>query len=233
MATKKEERAARILEDRKAAYAKKVRNLVGFMFGRIKGVSAAFDKGISADEFAAQIASKSIVGAVIHPLKMDAVRRARDQAEEVIARVKADIEAHAMDRNAAAPYPPFNMNSRHPDYVNMKTKHDLYYRLTENKTGTYREGQPDICTMSKYGCDRMIAEAEAMAAQQYDAFICKMVSKVGDVVSADIEGSHIWGHSFLTVVTADGAKQVWKTQQIVNTSSLGLDFNQWPSRIVK
>ncbi len=64
-------------------------------------------------------------------------------------------------------------------------------------------------------------------------FICKLVAKVGEVTEASIAGNHIWGESYLTVTTIAGAKQTWKTQQIVNVSVLGNYFNQWPTRLMK
>ncbi len=87
--------------------------------------------------------------------------------------------------------------------------------------------------MDQNGIDRFISNSEQDAALQYDAFICKMVAKVGDVTDATLQGDHVWSHSILTVTLPDGSQQRWKTQQIVNYSVYGTPYLQWPSRIVK
>ena len=70
------------------------------------------------------------------------------------------------------------------------------------------------------------------AAAQYDAFIAKLIRKIGDFDSATLTGSHVWGYSILTV-TKGAATERWGTRQIVNQSVLGKLFNQWPSRKIK
>lgn len=233
--TKKAQHEAQVEANKQVAYVKKVRSLVGFITDRIDNVSilAAYADGISADDHATAIASKSVVGAAIHPLKIDAVARARQLAEKRVATVLADLEAHGMDLQKAAPRADWR-RLHTAEAKEQNAKNALYSRLTKPVgTGYRREGDPDLREANPEGIDRFVASNEADAAMQYDMFICKMVSKVGDVLAATIDGSHVWGYSFLTVVTQSGKKQVWKTQQIVNVSSLGNYFNQWPTRLLK
>lgn len=71
-----------------------------------------------------------------------------------------------------------------------------------------------------------IEQAEA----DYKEFVGKMVQKIGSsVVHADVKG-HPWNNSILTIELADGTKQVWHTQMIINYSKYGKPFNQFPSR---
>ena len=106
--------------------------------------------------------------------------------------------------------------------------------LTTKATEGYRlRGEPNLVKLSDEGCSRFIEQSAQDAALQYDAFICKLVSKVGEIVDASIEGDHVWGWSILTVTKADGSKENWKTQQIRNYSVYGTPYLQWPTRIVK
>ena len=87
--------------------------------------------------------------------------------------------------------------------------------------------------MSEAKIDRFVAARKEQAAAEYDAFIAKLVKKIGPVVTAELDGNHVWSHSILTVVLKSGEQQRWKTQQITNISKYGKHFNQWPSRKMK
>lgn len=232
--TKKAAKAAEVLANQKLAYAKKVRALTGHVLNRLPAdaLLVAFDAGISADEYAAQIASHEPVGRALHPQKADAVQSAAADAAVTIGKVRAELEAAGWDIEVAAPYPSSLRESRET-YKKKAARRSLFSTLTR-PVGTPRHGQPKIVEMSEQGAIRFINAAEEMAAAQYDQFICKMVSKVGpDVADATIVGDHIWAHSVLTVTLLDGTVQRWQTQQIWNYSVHGLRFPQWPSRIVK
>lgn len=233
--TKKAEKAAAVLEGKKAAFVKRVRILTGHVFARLSvpAMRAAFDAGMTADDYAVSIAAKEPVGLVIHPLKVEAVARARTEAQAVIDRVRLDLEANGMDRDAAAPYPPHTMHHGYQRDL-IVSKHNLYTMLTSANWEENRNADKKIVKMEPEYIARYIETAERDAARDYDAFICKMVAKVGEVTDASISGSHVWGHSILTVTTkVGGTVQQWKTQQIVNCSKLGNLFNQWPTRLMK
>lgn len=78
------------------------------------------------------------------------------------------------------------------------------------------------------------AEKEAKAAgDSYDAWVYKLVQKIGKpVTGANVSGDP-WSGSTITVTTNDGEQQRWKTQMIINTSKLGKQFNQFPTRRMK
>ena len=80
--------------------------------------------------------------------------------------------------------------------------------------------------------ERFVQSAMEMAAAQYDAFVDQAGGKIGKCDAASLAGSHVWGHSILTVAKGETVER-WKTQQIVNQSVLGTVFNQWPTRKLK
>jgi hypothetical protein len=228
--TKAQEKAARILEDKRIAFVKKVQRLTGHLVGQRMNIAAAneaFTAGVTADAYAAQIASMEPVGKALHPSKVEAIQHANAEARKIIERVRADLEKNDWNIKIAAPT---SRDCWAHDYKSKQAKRNLYSSLTRD-VDYYK--QPGIVAMNDQDCARFIANAETDAALQYDMFICKMVAKVGDVTNATIEGTHVWGYSFLTVTKTDGTKEVWKTQQITNYSVYGLPYLQWPSRVVK
>lgn len=243
--TKAQIEAARVLDNRRAAFVKRVRNLLGHVGTRTAQslLEARFDVlspadqveyGPKADALAAELASVEPVGRALMPQKLEAVRSAREDAQRVIERVYKDLEAHGWDINAAAPRPDSFRTGR-TEYQKMNAKRSLYSSLTKSaKDGySYNRTGPELVKADPEGQARFISNTEQDAALQYDAFICKMVSKVGEVTDATIKGEHVWSHSILTVTKEDGSTENWKTQQIVNYSVYGRPYLQWPSRKVK
>ena len=248
MTTKAAIRAAEIEARRQEQFEAKVRRLTGqTVSNRLKKVDVltAYHAGLTADDFAVQVAAREPVGRVVHPLKADAVKDAGDRARKTIEKVRADLEAHGWKLNACAPYP----RDYSGDYRQRRAKASLYGSLTtedqaatrawhdaapeadEERRAYYRAGRPEIVTMSERGISRFIAQPTA-ASSWIDAFICKLVAKVGDCDDADLQGSHVWSSSILTVRKGDVVER-WKTQQIWNYSKLGNAYPQWPTRIVK
>lgn len=79
--------------------------------------------------------------------------------------------------------------------------------------------------------ERFIDEVKEATGGSFDAYVAKLVAKVGDCDSASVEG-YLWQYSILTVTKGETVER-WKTQQIVNVSCLGKAFNQWPTRKMK
>lgn len=242
--TKAQIEAERVLENRRVAHHKRVRNLLGhvgqrtsekFLDERFFALSDAdrVEYGPRADALAAELASAEPVGRALHPAKVEAVKSAREKAEQVIERVAKELEEAGWDIDAVAPYPN-SISSSTAEYHSKKNKYTLFHSLTRSASGTYpRRGEPRLVVMADDLKARFISNSEQDAAYQYDAFICKMVGKVGEVTDAQISGDHIWDHSILTVTLPSGQVQRWKTQQIVNYSVYGRPYLQWPSRIAK
>lgn len=245
MITKKAQKAAEVLANQRAAFEKKVRSLLGHVAvvgsreNRVKSadLDKAFDAleykgeyGPAAEAFAAEVASREPVGAAIHALKVEAVNHAELHARETVDRVAKELAEHGWDRQAYAPYP--------GTYDRERDRKLSHYQLVHSITKTdpsvgYRSrssNEPDPAVMDMERIEKFVENSMRDAAMQYDMFICKMVAKVGPVVSAKLDGSHVWSISYLDVVKADGSTESWKTQQIVNYSKYGRPFYQWPSR---
>lgn len=242
--TKKEARALEVAANKRAAFEKRVRALLGHVGGKVAKaeVDAAFAKadpnafGEAADQLAAEIASREPVGRAVHALKEDACLFAEGKARDVAERVRKELRENGWDIEKAAPYPRRGHVGSF-DYEKARARYSLFHRLTEPdpKLGyqSSRPGASRIVVMSEKQMDRFIDEAIRSAALQYDAFICKMVGKVGPAKDAVLEGSHVWGDSTLTVTLADGSTERWHTQQIVNQTKYGQPYLQWPSRRMK
>lgn len=252
MPTKKELKAAAVEEAKRVAYVRRVRTLCGQLVGERLNVGdalTAYKAGTTADAYAAELASREPVGRVVHPLKADAVKTATDKANGIVAKVRAALEAAGWDIDVAAPYVRGSAWDHAVRAAN--SKRSLFSTLTEEDKDATRawhaaapeadearreyfrnNRRPEIVTMSERGVARFVERHEQEAAFQYDAFICKLVAKIGDCDSAELTGSHVWAHSILTVRKGDVVEN-WKTQQIWNVSKLGLEFPQWPTRLMK
>lgn len=167
----------------------------------------------------------------ILPIKTDAVESARRIALEVIARRIEKLEAAGWNLDVVAPRPDsFNMSRK--NYLAAKAVQNAYRSITTHAQSSRRFNEPEIRARSPEAEERFVNMMMEGAAIQYDKFVFKLVKKIGDCDSAEIEGNHVWGHSILTVRKGENVER-WKTQQIVNYSSLGNPFNQWPSRKIK
>lgn len=166
----------------------------------------------------------------VMPLKTEAIARAEKDAKELIARVKKHLAECGWNLDTAAPRP--NTNMGRITYMMKMGTHNLYASITEPTWATRSLRDPDTRRPSAKREARFIKDAMELAAAQYDAFVRKLVDKIGACDGATLHGSHVWGHSFL-VVTKGPTVERWKTQQIVNVSKLGKIFNQWPSRKLK
>jgi hypothetical protein len=183
------------------------------------------------------IAEGHPVAVSVETLREAAIARAAEFSQKKIDSVKKQLEEGNWDREVVAPYPDILRNSREDDYRRKHAFYNLVRRLTEStNTSGYRSfrDKNDFCVMSDKGCEKFIQDNKEMAAIQYDAFVIKLIGKVGPVVKAEC-ASHagVWGRSTLTVTQKDGKVQNWLTQQIINYSVLGTAYNQWPTRKVK
>lgn len=173
------------------------------------------------------------VALAVEPLRQATIDKTEELARAKIARVAAELAEAGRDLNKCAPYPRSVGISR-SDYVSAVNKYHLYSSLTVCDRCTHTPGQERLATMSDKGCARYIEQAKKEAAFQFDAFVVKMVAKVGPVSLAALQvDAGVWGRSVLTVATPSGETVHWLTQQIINYSKLGLPYNQWPSRRIK
>ena len=169
------------------------------------------------------------VALAVEPLRAAAMDRAEQFARKMVEEVELRMATEFGDRQKFAPYPS-SLHCNRAQYIAGVNYYNFVRKITETTAGGSRSpNSPDFGTMSDQGIAKFIEETRNQASFQYDEFICKMIRKIGDCTSATLSGSHVWGCSFLSVSKPTGG-EVWKTQQIINVSKLGLPFNQWPSR---
>ena len=179
------------------------------------------------------IASKlNPIEAAVLPQKQDAIARAEKEARDIIRGVREELAKAGNNLHKAAPYPS-GMLPLIEHHVAMERYH-IFSLLTE-----WRPNQivgmhgPCFADVTAKQCKKFVGRARQDAALQYDRFILKLTKKIGPVLSAFLEGNHVWSYSFLYVTKRGAKKECWKTQTIVNHSKFGHPFLQFPSRKVK
>ena len=90
-----------------------------------------------------------------------------------------------------------------------------------------------IYRMDADRCERLVTDAKENAAASFERYVAKLNMKCGEVVAAELSDGFIWNNSVLTVTKPDGEVEKWSTKMILNFSSLGTPFNQWPTRKMK
>lgn len=181
------------------------------------------------------------VTAAVEPAREKAIERAAKFAAERVEQIKAELEANDWDVNATAPYPNASRCDRR-EYKMGQAKHALVHSLVQAdasrkvqlKPWERSDHHPEYVVMSDEGVARFIEQARQAASTDYDAYILKLVEKVGEVKTAVmVTTSNVWNVSYVIVTDETGQETIWKTQQIINVSVLGKLFNQYPTRKVK
>jgi hypothetical protein len=178
---------------------------------------------------------KHPVAKAVKPLKVKAIEYAEIEAHKEISDARETLEANGWSLLNVAPAGDYRKDpEREYKAKNNRRAHFLSF-VERHPDHPYRYVGTDlyIVRMSQEKCTAHIEMAKRLAAMQYDAFVMKLVHKVGPCIKAKLEGDHIWGESFLTVTFANKPNEVWKTKQIYNRSKHGKWFPQWPSRIVR
>jgi len=173
----------------------------------------------------------TVIAEAVAPLKAVAVERANEAINHRISEALADLEAHGFDLEKCAPYPSTRLGAA--QYRAALAYNTFLRSLTNSTSSSRRLGSPDIRVAEQAYIDIVVNIAESDAAAQFDAFVNKLETKVGEVVAAELKGDAIWNNSWLTVTKADGAVETWHTKIILNVSKHGKLFNQWPTRKTK
>ncbi len=172
------------------------------------------------------------------PLKNDAVERARQEGEKEVQYVRDELAKNDGDINKAAPYPRTTGLSAlyGTAYHTARSRYSRFHGISvedQSRSNSHRVDDPHYVTVCPEKSKRYVEQRMLWAAEDYDAFVRKLVAKIGDTTDAYLIGNHVWGYSTLIVTKPGGEKQAWKTQQITNHSKLGKPFLQWPSRRLK
>jgi hypothetical protein len=165
----------------------------------------------------------------VAPLKAEAIEKAAEFALAHFNRVMQKMTESDWDLNVYAPrlhYYDYQYKSRQREREFVTTLFDYDYERNMHSD------KHQFFKFSTERRDRFIQDARDGAAAQYDAFVEKLIVKVGEVDSAVLHGNHVWGYSILEVRKGEVVER-WKTQQIVNFSKYNKVFNQWPTRKVK
>lgn len=166
------------------------------------------------------------------PLKQAAEDRARTAITADIDATLADLAAVGNDVNVFAPYPLSGIGRK--EYAIRLARRQFVESITASVKCSLKPNEPYIRVPSVEGRERAINNTVEAATAAYDAYVAKLEGKIGAVVDANLSTvGNLWYDSKLTVVKLDGSTETWSTKCILNTSSLGKVFNQWPTRLLK
>lgn len=169
------------------------------------------------------------IEAAVAPLKAVIIDRTEQYAREMVASASGLLEAAGWDLDAVAPIP--NGSMTRPMYMHAKHRRTFFSSITKPRQAVrYSSREPLLVDMDPQRMERFVEEAKKAAAADHDAFVAKLVGKVGACAAAQLHGNDVWKGSTLYVMKNDDAVEVWKTRMIVNRSCLGKLFNQFPTR---
>lgn len=175
--------------------------------------------------------TQNAIAIAVQPIKQSSIDAAVEATHEVIAKIKAKLEAANWDLNVAFPRP--GIHTSRANYIAQKAAHDYARSLVTPVQCSRRPSEPFMVTWCEEGVARAVNEAAKDAAFQYEAYVCKLVKKVGECNDAKMAFNNgVWFDSNL-VVTKGEIKEVWNTKCIVNRSVYGKVFNQFPTRLKK
>jgi len=179
------------------------------------------------------LTSTEIIKAAVEPMRSAAVEFAVQCAEATVEKLIASSPV-GVDFNELFPRPNSHMNRR--DYISRREERGFASRFLDREHSTKLHAPEPITGVNEQGVARYLDEVRVAANADFDAYVAKLSKKVGDIVSATVYGRALWNGSTLTVKRANAAgglsSEQWVTRQIVNVSSLGRLFNQWPTRCV-
>jgi hypothetical protein len=170
----------------------------------------------------------NLIATAVEPIKQASIDAAVEATKEVVAKIKTKLEVANWDLNVAFPSPAINVSRA--TYMELKAAHDYASSLVRGTQVSRRPSEPFIVTWCEEGVARAINNAAKDAAFQYEAYVAKLVKKVGKCDSANMGfNGGLWFDSDLVVIKGD-AKEVWNTKCIINRSVHGKVFNQFPTR---
>lgn len=173
----------------------------------------------------------------VEPLKTAATNAAEAYAKQVIEEATKRLTEAGNDLQIVAPYP----TSSDYMYRSLVARYTFYRSICKSRKATRSMREPEIADIDPKGVAKYIKDAREDAAFQFNQYVFKLVSKVGHVISAEIElVNGLWSHSILTVSaehdTGNGTAfhtEQWRTKHILNQSKYGTVFSQFPTRLVQ
>jgi hypothetical protein len=174
-----------------------------------------------------------LVAAAVAPLQEAALAQAEKNAEEYVASILAKYAGQNI--NVVAPRPTARMHTK--DYNRAQSFRNALEQLMTAVYGPYtsyyaQDDAPRYLIADSKKIEKFIKDELEAAGSSFILYVAKLEEKVGEgVTAASVEG-RLWTGSVLTVKKGDVTER-WHTQQIINRSSLGNAFNQWPTRKMK
>jgi hypothetical protein len=183
------------------------------------------------------------IAEAVAPLRIAAMQHAKKSARDLHVRAAELLAKHDWDIEKAAPYPSRYADSR-DDYKRKSRRREWLNIITTECTernkpyGGRRMHDPYYVKMYQKSCTREVLHAMKAAEGQYQAYVQKLVFKIGaGTTDARLEAfSGVWGDSLLIVrkvICGRVTYEHWRTQQIVNYSVYGLAYLQYPTRQLK
>lgn len=189
------------------------------------------------------------VAIAVEPLRVDAMQEARAEELVKVKWITDKIEtvlgqySDTFDIRTVAPVPDYyTIDRRDPakkkeydEACKWESKVSSVVTLLDKEPYKYYpDGEPKPVKIDEEKIANNVMRAQELAALDYEAFVYKLVAKIGEHANAELSPVHgLWTHSFLTVTKADGTVDKWETKRIINRSCLGKLFFQWPTRLMK
>lgn len=156
-------------------------------------------------------------------------------ANKQLDRVIAELERDGMDARINFDYPSSSKFRTRDAYKQQEAKYNFRCKFFKSRKCSISMSEPDFVDLKANAREMIAAEAAKLAKLSLEGFIAKLAAKIDatgiKVETVSYEGSIAPAqYSFLKV---NGGAQVWKSQMILNVSSLGKLFNQWPTRLMK
>jgi hypothetical protein len=182
-------------------------------------------KAQAAVELQKKFTDSQTLVALLSQHKEEYANTAIKRADEHYEYLMSVLEKHFFDLDQAAPKPTSKMSRE--QYLRMQNYRYMLMDMTTPVGGganqTMRSPSPE--KKAKYA-----EECKANAIASYEAWVAKIIQKIGKpVVKATMKGDP-WSGSTINVTCDDGEEQIWHTQMIINRSVYNKLFNQFPTR---
>lgn len=171
------------------------------------------------------------IQAAVEPRRQAVIERA---VMDMSNRVERELLAlDGTDGNLTALYPHPHGRMSREEYKRLQAKRAFIFSITSPAGRRISFKDPELVTRDEKKIGEVLETAARMASFTFDEYVAKLTSKIGACTSAEINSAPLWDGSVLTITREDGSKESWKTSMILNVSSLGKLFNQWPTRKLK
>lgn len=124
---------------------------------------------------------KNPIEAAVAPLKISAVNAAEVYANNVVARVRKDLEAAGNDMDKCAPYPSSLKMSRF-EYMQAQSKYQLFAAVTKGRQVSRSMNEPNLRDM----CPERIAHFKDP--YKRDAMVSALVVELRRALTKDEQG---------------------------------------------